>query len=66
MAGKIPGMTRLEGGINLQTREGAWDLALYAEFYNREWLDGYQNHPEHLKVSESLKCVRDQRAGGDF
>jgi hypothetical protein len=66
MAGKIPGMTRLEVGINVQTREGAWDLALYSEFETKEALEGYQSHPEHLKVIEYLRTVRDQRAVVDY
>jgi hypothetical protein len=66
MAGKIPGMTRLEIGSNFQTREGAWDLALYSEFETKEALDGYQTHPEHLKVIEFLRTVRDQRAVVDY
>jgi hypothetical protein len=66
MAGKIPGMTRLEVGINFQTREGAWDLALYSEFESKEALEGYQTHPEHLRVIEFLKTVRDRRAVVDY
>jgi hypothetical protein len=66
MNGKIPGMMRLEVGINFQTREGAWDLALYSEFESRRALEGYQSHPEHLKVIEFLRTVRDQRAVADY
>lgn len=66
MNGKIPGMTRLEVGINFQAREGAWDLALYSEFESRAALEGYQTHPEHLKVIEYLRTVRDQRAVADY
>ena len=66
MNGKIPGMTHLEAGINFQTREGAWDLALYSEFESRQALEGYQSHPAHLKVIEFLRTVRDQRAVADY
>lgn len=66
MAGKVPGMTHLEVGINFQAREGAWDLALYSEFESRAALEGYQTHPEHLKVIEYLRTVRDQRAVADY
>jgi hypothetical protein len=66
MVGKIPGMTQLEAGINFQPREGAWDLALYSEFETKQALEGYQTHPEHLKVIEFLRTVRDQRAVVDY
>jgi len=66
MAGKVPGMTRLEVGINFQTRDGAWDLALYSEFESQRALEGYRSHPEHLKAIEYLRTVRDQRAVVDY
>lgn len=66
MSGKIPGMTHLEVGLSYQTREGAWDLALYSEFESKAALEGYQSHPEHRKVIDYLRTVRDQRAVADY
>jgi hypothetical protein len=66
MAGKIPGLTHLEIGINYNQREGSWDLALYSELESKQALEGYQTHPEHLKVIEYLRTVRDQRAVVDY
>jgi hypothetical protein len=66
MTGKIPGLTHLEIGINYNKREGSWDLALYAELESKEALEGYQTHPEHLRVIEYLRTVRDQRAVVDY
>lgn len=63
---KVPGIVKMEVGINLNPTPEAYDLALYSEFESQQALDGYQAHPEHLKAVEFLKKVRDKRAVVDY
>ena len=63
---KIPGEFPLEVGYNFDESMDVYDLALYAEFENKDGLKTYQQHPEHLKVVEFLKKVRDKRAVVDY
>jgi len=63
---KIPEILSLEVGINFDASPDAFDLALYAEFGNKEGLHIYQNHPEHLKVVQFLRKVRDKRGVADY
>lgn len=63
LRGHIPGLLRIEVGIDLGADVAAHDVALYCEFENREALDGYQKHPLHddAKAIVSL-LVTDRRA----
>ena len=62
----IPGVRSLEVGININTSQDAFDLALYSEFENEKDLDTYQKHPEHLKAVDFLRKVRDRRVVADY
>jgi hypothetical protein len=64
--GKVPGMRLLEVGINFETSDAAWDVALYSEFDTRAALDLYQEHPAHLAAKDFIKAVRDTRAVVDY
>ena len=62
----IPEVRSLEIGININTGQDAFDLALYSEFENEKDLDTYQKHPEHLKAVDFLRKVRDRRVVADY
>jgi hypothetical protein len=47
MRGKIPGLLRIEGGVNFSRTSDSCDVALYAELDSREALAGYHVHPAH-------------------
>ena len=66
MRGKIPGMLKLEVGLNFETSDSACDISLYSEFTSREALDAYQIHPEHMKVKNFLPLVRTERRVVDY
>jgi hypothetical protein len=63
---KIPSIVSLEIGINFDHSPEAYDIAMYAVFENEEGLKIYQQHPEHLKVIEFLRKVRDKRVVVDY
>ena len=66
MRGKIPGMLKLEVGLDFDGSDTASDISLYTEFESRNALDAYQIHSEHMKVKEFLPLVRSERRVVDY
>lgn len=63
---KIPEIKHLEVGIDFNRSEVASDVALYSEFTNKEALETYQKHPEHIKVVEFVKEISAERRVVDY
>lgn len=63
---KVEQIKFIEVGININQSQQAYDIVLYSEFENVQALNDYQNHPEHLKVSEFVGKVRDERVVVDY
>ncbi len=63
---KIRDIKALEVGINFNASPAAFDVVLYSEFADREGLDSYQNHPEHLKIVDFVGEIRTDRAVVDY
>jgi len=66
LSGKIPGLTRLEVGLDVSAVDYACDVVLYTEFETWELLDAYASHPEHLRVKEVVGDVRIARHQVDY
>jgi hypothetical protein len=64
--GKIPGLLKLEIGIDVSRIDYACDVVLYSEFDSNESLHAYASHPEHLRVRQELEGVRTSRHQVDF
>ncbi|MBS4095236.1 MAG: Dabb family protein [Sulfuricella sp.] len=64
--GKIPGLLRLEVGLDFSRGADSADIALYSEFESRAALHAYHDHPEHLKVVPLVKSARCERRIIDF
>lgn len=64
--GKIPGMSKLEIGIDVSRIDYACDVVLYSEFESHEALKAYATHPEHLRVRDELAGVRTSRHQVDY
>ncbi len=64
--GKIPGLVKLEVGIDFSGSRESWDIVLYSEFGSRDDLTGYQNHPEHKAVMPFIGEVREERRVVDY
>jgi hypothetical protein len=47
MRGRIPGLLRIEGGVDFSGTSDSCDLVLYAELESRDALAGYHVHPAH-------------------
>jgi len=53
----VPSLKSMEVGINFSQEDRAMDMSLYSEFEDKEGLEAYAIHPEHLKVVEFIKSV---------
>jgi hypothetical protein len=50
----IEQIIHLEVGLNFNSSQVAYDVALYSEFASKEDLQIYQQHPDHLRIANSL------------
>ncbi|CAL8481574.1 Dabb family protein [Caballeronia sp. S22] len=66
LRGVIPGMLRLEVGLDSSAVDYACDVVLLTEFDSQAALDGYATHPEHLSVRERLGTIRTARFQVDY
>ena len=66
LRGRVPGLLRLEVGVDESRIDYACDVVLYTEFASREALAGYAQHPEHLRVRRTLGDLRSTRHQVDY
>lgn len=64
--GKIPGLIRLEAGIDFLASEQSADLVLVADLENREALDAYQAHAAHQAVVPLIRSAALSRSVVDY
>ena len=64
--GRIPGLRKLEVGIDFSATGESSDVALYSEFDSREALAGYARHPEHVAVVPFVMSVAVERRVVDY
>lgn len=62
----IPGLLKMEVGINISERPTAFDLVLTADFEDESGLNTYRNHPDHVKVLAFLKDKLEKTAVADY
>ena len=63
---QIPGLLRLEIGLDESGVDYACDAVLYTEFDSRQSLADYAQHPAHIRVRHELEGVRVARYQVDF
>jgi len=66
MQGVIPGLLRIEVGIDFLQSQESSDFVLYSEFESRAALDGYQAHPVHQAMVPMVRDVRVERRVVDY
>ncbi|PZQ78248.1 MAG: stress responsive protein [Variovorax paradoxus] len=66
LRGHIPGLIHLEIGTDASRSDCACDVVLYSEFESQAALDGYVEHPEHLRVRDELAGIRVERHQVDY
>ena len=62
----IPGLRRIEVGMDVSGVDYACDVVLYTEFDDQQSLDAYASHPEHLRVRKELGDMRTARYQVDY
>lgn len=60
----VPGAYKMEVGINYNP--AGYDVVLYSEFNDHDALEGYQVHPEHMRVKEFVQAVTSATAVADY
>lgn len=62
----VPGLLHLEVGVDIKAAHDSWDLVIYSEFADRDSLDAYQVHPDHVAVAQLMGELRELRAAIDY
>jgi plasmid stability protein len=66
LQGRIPGLLKIEVGIDFSRSDSSCDLALYSELESRAALDAYQAHPEHEALMPFILEARNERRVVDY
>lgn len=66
LQGRIPGLLRIEAGLDFSRTDSSADVVLYSELESREALADYQVHPEHEAVKEFIGAVTAERWVVDY
>ena len=66
LIGTVPTLKSMEVGINFSQEERAMNLSLYSGFDDKEGLEAYAVHPEHLKVVDFIKSVASASKVSDY
>jgi hypothetical protein len=66
LAGRVPGLLKIEVGVDISRIDYACDVVLYTEFDSQQSLSGYAVHPEHLRVRQVLGNLRIARHQVDY
>lgn len=66
LIGRVPGLEKLEVGLDISGVDYACDVVLYTEFDSIQSLNAYASHPEHLRVKEELGDCRTARYQVDY
>ena len=66
LRGCVPGLLRLDVGVNALPGNDVSDLVLYSEFKDQAAYEAYAAHPRHMEVAEILKGVRTERRSVDY
>jgi hypothetical protein len=66
LTGKIPGLTKLEVGVDVSGVDYACDVVLYTEFESHESRVAYAVHPEHIRVKQIIGDSRIARHQVDY
>ncbi|MFA9462429.1 Dabb family protein [Thiohalorhabdus methylotrophus] len=66
LEGRIPGLLKIEVGLDFSATDSSADVVLYSEFESREALKAYQAHPEHEAVKPFIGDVQSERRVVDY
>lgn len=64
--GRIPGLRRLEVGLDFSNTANSSQVALYSEFDDEAALAAYQKHPEHVAAAAVVGAAASERRLVDY
>jgi heme-degrading monooxygenase HmoA len=64
--GGVPGLLKLEVGLDFSAVNYACDVVLLSEFENADALAGYQQHPAHAEAKQRIGDIRIARHQVDY
>ncbi|MEI9923672.1 MAG: Dabb family protein [Bradyrhizobium sp.] len=64
--GRVPGLGKIEVGIDISRISYACDVVLYSEFRDLESLRAYGDHPEHMRARDEVGDLRITRHQVDY
>ena len=66
LRGRIPGLLKIEVGIDYAVTPNSSDLVLYSEFSSQQALEGYQKHPDHQAIVPFVAEAQCERRVVDY
>jgi len=54
LRGRIPGLLRIEVGIDFSAGDASSDVVLFSEFTDEAALEAYQKHPLHVQMKPEI------------
>jgi len=66
LMGKIPGLLKVEVGIDMGDTDSDFHMVLLAELESKEALEAYRIHPAHLAVIPLVQTAAIDRAVVDY
>ena len=66
LGGQMPGLARIEVGVDISRTGESADVALYTEFDSPAALEAYAVHPLHKEIVGFLKDIRSERRVVDY
>ncbi len=66
LPGRIPGLLKMEIGLDYGQGPDASDLVLYSEFDSRASVSGYEAHALHMALVPLVREVRTEKRVVDF
>jgi hypothetical protein len=66
LRGRIPGLRKLEVGLDSSAVAYAFDVVMLSDFDSPSALEAYASHPEHLRVRDELAGLRTERHQVDY
>jgi hypothetical protein len=64
--GLVPGMGTFEVALAQPGLEATYDVVLYSEFADRDALNAYLDHPQHVALKPFIGAVREARQCMDY
>jgi hypothetical protein len=61
LRGRVPGLLKIEVGIDFSRSEASGDVVLLSEFADADALEGYQRHPLHAAMKPEIGAMTAER-----